>query len=903
MEQKNTSTLVVKQLQQRVKDFLFNKSSFYDNHIKTNDEERVSFFYKDKLFRELQERIVSPSSLTEKMAIDQANYFISYLHSNQIIDIKEIEPDESVKYSLEIATIRAELINIFEDFLKTINLWASATKSIYICYNVKNNNKLIGVLKNELPDYNFLIRSEIDVNNNIANNVHSSIQKADAVLALIDETYSKKNYIYNEISEARQSGKPIIFIKVSEKAKKPNELFYYFWVERFDPSLIRTAIEKALYKGNISAHMLSDHAIDSVSDDLLGFDSYAGAIQGIIDNPSTGTPLSIVINAPWGAGKSSLGQMVMNKLKNKPAAQGRYPHIVCWFNAWMHDDSENLSSSYLSFLLKETNQHRSWWKRLFKPLPVSILSKKERINKMIKTWFFLILFSFIITYLFNICITCKAFLYSVFPEFNESDNVGRSIGTISIAIILKIVFYLFDASKKVSSYINDPSKEAKSGRMEAVRNQVKSFIDQALPKGSRLVIFIDDLERCHPPTAIDLLEINNQILSFPNVVTVLMADVPLLATQAEIKYKLLAEKYTQGDFGRVYLQKIIQLQFDIPVQSSESINDMVEKVIQKEEENRYQKRLSKNTTLSMTKELFYLLLNDKYIYPWEVISLETNIIDKMSVLFYSIYFLPVKPFIWFINNIVHYRWKFQSEFLPKSSGAKMLESITLMFLGFFPIIIAYSVFFYNINSSRDYAYIGLFSMYCLLFYVFLKAYRYNSYKKTLKNARENSRSEIITDQGLEFINEEKAMQELADDSVIFSQTRDYALRYLSGLGLLLPRNAKRITNKIRLALFVLHKKGLLDRNDPVFPRYLAKWVIFQEKWPELYQYIFKSSPEKEMKILEAAIMNIDRNMFTEYIKKTCVQYEPDVQKLTEFFISDQLLLSEKIEKLCYLTKV
>ena len=84
-------------------------------------------------------------------------------------------------------------------------------------------------------------------------------------------------------------------------------------------------------------NMLADSPLATDRGDQLGFTAYANALAGVLDNPSTDTPLTIAISAPWGAGKTSLANMVTSRLVNRPLERGDRPHIVCWFNAWLHE--------------------------------------------------------------------------------------------------------------------------------------------------------------------------------------------------------------------------------------------------------------------------------------------------------------------------------------------------------------------------------------------------------------------------------------------------------------------------------------------------------------------------------------------------------------------------------------
>src|SRR5947208_12733479 len=120
--------------------------------------------------------------------------------------------------------------------------------------------------------------------------------------------------------------------------------------------------------GRARLHVLADQPEVRVADDRLGFDAYADAIAGIIDNPKTGTPLTIAISAPWGAGKSTLAAMVRERLETKPAAGGSKPHVTCAFNAWMHDDARNLGSAFAPEVARAAHRRPSPVRRLLRPI-------------------------------------------------------------------------------------------------------------------------------------------------------------------------------------------------------------------------------------------------------------------------------------------------------------------------------------------------------------------------------------------------------------------------------------------------------------------------------------------------------------------------------------------------------
>ena len=85
----------------------------------------------------------------------------------------------------------------------------------------------------------------------------------------------------------------------------------------------------------------------------------------------------------------------------------------------------------------------------------------------------------------------------------------------------------------------------------------------------------------------DVLEVVNQLLNHERIVVVVLGDMSAIAACAAIKYKdYLTKRDRQslspgdlrggGTYGRDYLQKIIQLQFDLPMYSSSVIQGLME---------------------------------------------------------------------------------------------------------------------------------------------------------------------------------------------------------------------------------------------------------------------------------------------------------------------------------------
>ncbi len=140
----------------------------------------------------------------------------------------------------------------------------------------------------------------------------------------------------------------------------------------------------------IHDHLVHDHATNL---DLMDFHQYAIAISNFLTSPDTRGPISISIQAPWGAGKSSLMQQVRHILDEDAAAPREKGHATIrnvlnflnrkrrragtddaaqqgatapsetrwtiWFNAWKYESSEQVWAGMVDAIISQVSDRLS----------------------------------------------------------------------------------------------------------------------------------------------------------------------------------------------------------------------------------------------------------------------------------------------------------------------------------------------------------------------------------------------------------------------------------------------------------------------------------------------------------------------------------------------------------------
>ena len=332
--------------------------------------------------------------------------------------------------------------------------------------------------------------------------------------------------------------------------------------------------------------MLADVPVGDDAADLLGYGDIADGLARLIEGEDTATPLTIAVSAPWGAGKTSLLRLVEDRVVRQRADRGVAPAIVVWFNAWMHDGAPSLSAAMAADVARHATRCRSFWMRLWHPLPASMLSPQERARRR----FWLAAVALLLAVAIYPLVS-----FLVGPKQADETKVRATFGASAVAWFalfwgISVLCPRVQRSvAAVAAFVDDPRSAAATGSMTEVSAQLGELIREAqdgirrawgTEQQPRFVVIVDDLERCQPSKAVDVCEVAAQLLDHPGVITVLIGDLRIIAASAELKYRDAADKFSKdadfevGGWGRAYLQKVVQFVLELPPVSQERLRGL-----------------------------------------------------------------------------------------------------------------------------------------------------------------------------------------------------------------------------------------------------------------------------------------------------------------------------------------
>lgn len=267
--------------------------------------------------------------------------------------------------------------------------------------------------------------------------------------------------------------------------------------------------------------LLTDQAIfekNNPRKDALSFSSYAEVIKNVI--LGTDGPFTIGIFGEWGSGKTSLMKMVEHSfLENHDSNI-----IPIWFNAWKFERVEHPIIPLIAMIISQLEKNKKKMKKLYKGG-----------NKLIQS---------LRAIAYGFSATTKLQIPGVGgieAGFAAKDMIDRN-EKFTYSPLLEKSFYdhVFEALDEINLNNNNNSL--------------------------KILVIIDDLDRCFPENSIKLLESIKLVLSQPGFFFVLGISSIIVEGYLQYKYE---EIYGIKEFrGSAYLDKIIQLSFDIPPHST-----------------------------------------------------------------------------------------------------------------------------------------------------------------------------------------------------------------------------------------------------------------------------------------------------------------------------------------------
>ena len=302
--------------------------------------------------------------------------------------------------------------------------------------------------------------------------------------------------------------------------------------------------------------------------DVLGYKDYRDALVSVIERFDPATTLTVGVFGDWGSGKTTLLNLVKDKLESRNAQN-------IWVNIWKYGNEEDVWAAFLQALLLMVKERMPWYKRLL--FNMGLLGRRINWEEVPRKA--LALLGRIAIVVVPLYLSLSNLLPSDQSEQSTTGTVAAGAGTLLSGVLgwyLLLQPYVQEIRKRVrvdlTQLIRTSPLRDRVSILDHFRTFFEAMVVSLVGKKGRLVVFVDDLDRCPPERIVQVLDALKLFLDTPRCVYVIGLDRDIIEQAVKSKF----EGYENDEAeAREYLEKIIGLPFDLPPLSRDQMEALV----------------------------------------------------------------------------------------------------------------------------------------------------------------------------------------------------------------------------------------------------------------------------------------------------------------------------------------
>lgn len=282
--------------------------------------------------------------------------------------------------------------------------------------------------------------------------------------------------------------------------------------------------------------------------DFLNFSGVADTVAEIIVQ-AKGRPISIGVSGAWGIGKSSLIKLTQASLSNRPRKENEREFVFVEFNAWLYQGYDDARAALMDVIASK--------------LQAEAEKRETAIDKVAGI--------------------VKRVRWLRGAKLVAGDAAALALGLVPIGL-LGGVFGLgrqlldgvdqgeLDNAKKIANETGEAASGLLAPKVEtsppkeiqALRDSFEEVLEDL---GVTLVVLIDDLDRCLPPTTISTLEAIRLFLFLKHTAFVIAADNEMIKHAVRKHFEGVSDDLLVTN----YFDKLIQVPIRVPALGTQEV--------------------------------------------------------------------------------------------------------------------------------------------------------------------------------------------------------------------------------------------------------------------------------------------------------------------------------------------
>lgn len=317
--------------------------------------------------------------------------------------------------------------------------------------------------------------------------------------------------------------------------------------------IVETIAPEAKPPGQAAGFAVSDREARDIGEDKLGFRHSVLALTDFLRAKETAAPLAIGVCAAWGRGKTSFMRMVDGELAKASGPKAKFAST--WFNPWKYDQEDQVWAAFVAQLHSKVMQEIGFWRR--QRFHLKTLMQRFQFNP--RTVFSLIVLALLVW------LAIKLFGPGM-DTFNEAlldkvlgTNAGEAaartwfkdfVPWIAALVIVHLVYTrLTDMfGDTLLSFLKKTDYSDKVGALASFESEMRD-LNAAIPDNLKIIVFIDDLDRCKPKILGQIIEAMQLLEVSRKCIFILGMDLGIVVRTIETKMKDENPEITFGTSG------------------------------------------------------------------------------------------------------------------------------------------------------------------------------------------------------------------------------------------------------------------------------------------------------------------------------------------------------------------
>ena len=278
---------------------------------------------------------------------------------------------------------------------------------------------------------------------------------------------------------------------------------------------------------------------NETSKDFLNFRCVADTAAEMIVQ-ADGQPLSMGVSGGWGAGKSTMLNLISDSLKSR--CDNRFLFVE--FNAWLYQGFDDARAALMEVIVRQLIEHEEESK-------TGLNKAKALLGRV--NWLRLA----------GLTVGSALSVAAGVPPVGLMGSALTAIkdlteGTIENEEVVAAEKAGKEVIDKAGNLISPPEETTPPQQIQALRNHLEETLEEM---DITLVVFVDDLDRCLPSTAIATLEAIRLFLFLPNTAFVIAADNRMIRQAVRVHFE---GADLNDDLVTNYFDKLVQVPLRVP---------------------------------------------------------------------------------------------------------------------------------------------------------------------------------------------------------------------------------------------------------------------------------------------------------------------------------------------------